>query len=522
MSSPDHIQWSAAMDKEMASCKDLDVWDLVPRASLPKSANILPVKWVYKIKTDENGKITTFKARITPKGFKQKHGQDFFEVYAATGKYKTMRVGLSLAAKWDHEIDQLDIPTAFLNADVDEDIYMELPDGYKGGHEDMVCKLKKSLYGLRQAPRNWQLLISGFIVNTMGFKASISDPCLFYKRSRTGRLILLFLFVDDFQVSYHAEDRAEWEELKAMLVDRFRAKDMGASTWILGMRIKRDRKARTIILDQELYVTTALEKYGLLECKIAPTPEIVGGDAIMDGSLDEPADRDRYMEMTGTLMYAAVATRLDIAHAAHYLASQMQAPTKRHMQAAERILRYLAGTRDIGLVFGSHNGGDSRGFQSQQHVDVCGFADADWANSKIDRRSITGWVAKVNGDCVSWASKKQRTVALSTCEAELYAEAAAIQEVMWLRGLMKELGLHVQMGSTVYGDNQSAIAVTHNGIKGERTKHVDIKYHFVTETVGRGEIKLKWIPTTEQLADIFTKAMHGPVFVHLRKQLMSR
>jgi hypothetical protein len=154
-------------------------------------------------------------------------------------------------------------------------------------------------------------------------------------------------------------------------------------------------------------------------------------------------------------------------------------------------------------------------------VDVCAFADADWANDKGDRRSVTGWVAKLNGDPVSWSSKKQRVVALSTCEAELYAESAAIQEVLWLRGLMEELGLHTQTGSTVFGDNQSAIAVSQNGVKGERTKHVDVKYHFVTETVERGEVRLRWVPTAEQQADIFTKALAAPAFLHLRRQLMS-
>jgi hypothetical protein len=231
------------------------------------------------------------------------------------------------------------------------------------------------------------------------------------------------------------------------------------------------------------------------------------------------------MEMTGTLMYAAISTRPDIAHAVHYLASNMQAPTARHMQAAERVLRYLAGTKDVGLVFGSRNGGavgDSRGWRSSVQVDVCAFSDADWANDKGDRRSITGWVAKLNGDPVSWSSKKQRVVALSTCEAELYAEAAAIQEVLWLRGLMAELGLHTQTGSTVYGDNQSAIAATANGVKSERTKHVDVKYHFVTETVERGQVTLRWVPTAQQQADIFTKPLAAPVFTTLRQLLMTR
>ena len=525
----DASKWKISMDTEIASCMALGAWKYVDRASLPPGTNVLPVKWVYRIKTDERGNVLEkggFKSRVTPKGFKQKYGEDYFEVYAATGMYKTKRVGLSLAAKWDHELEQMDVPTAFLNAGVDEDIYMEIPEGYRTGREGMVCKVEKSMYGLKQAPRNWYLLVSAYIKNVLGFKACVSDPCMFFKRSQTGRMMLLFLFVDDMQVSFHREDRAEWNVHKGHLIDRFNTKDMGESKWILGMRIQRDRKARTITLDQELYVTKALEKYGLAECKIAATPEIVGGEATADDSdsLDAPTDRTRYMELTGTLMYAAVATRPDIAHAAYALACHMQAPTRRNMVAAERVLRYLAGTRDVGLVFGSHNGaaaGDSRGW-SQVQVDVCAYADADWANSKGDRRSITGWAAKLNGDTVSWASKKQRTVALSTCEAELYAEAGATQEVLWLRGLLQELGLHLKMGSVVYGDNQSAISVSKNGIKGERTKHVDIKYHFVTETVERGDIQLKWIPTTEQQADIFTKALAAPVFENFRKQLMTR
>jgi hypothetical protein len=336
--------------------------------------------------------------------------------------------------------------------------------------------------------------------------------------------MMLFLFVDDFQVSYHRDDKAEWDELKAALVRRFDAKDMGRSKWILGMRITRNRAARTIDLDQELYITKALEKYGLAECKVADTPEVVGA-AQQEPSEQQrkPVDRQRYMEIVGTLMYAAISSRLDIAHAVHYLACFMLEPTELHMAAAERVLRYLAGTREVGLRFGSRNGeaaGDSRGRQSLQ-VDICAFSDADWANNKADRKSVTGWVAKLNGDPVSWASKKQRTVALSTCEAELYAKSAAIQEVLWLRGLMKELGLHATAG-TVHGDNQSAIAVAKNGIKGERTKHVDVKYHFVTESVERGEVQLKWVSTHEQQADIFTKALPAPLFHQFRKQLMTR
>ena len=511
MASPDAAKWKAALDKEMRSCMEQEVWTLVRRDQLPQGRNVLPCKEVFKMKLDEHGAVTEHKARFTPKGFRQKHGVDFFETFARTGQYKTLRVALSLAAKWDHELAQFDVPTAFLNAPVEEDIYMELPEGFE--QPGMVCKLQKSLYGLKQAPRNWDKLVHAFITRDMAFKATVSDPSLYFKRSRSGRLMMIYRFVDDMQGSYHADDAAEFQQSVKLLQERFNIKQLQTATWMLGMRITRDRKARTITLDQELYVTKALEKFGLQQCRVVSTPEAVGAAHDANPALDQPADRQRYMEMTGTLMYAAISTRPDIAHAVHYLASHMQAPTQRHMQAAERVFRYLAGTKEVGLVFGSRNGdtvGDSRGRKAQVQVDVCAFADADWANDKGDRKSISGWVAKLNGDPVSWSSKKQRVVALSTCEAELYAEAAAIQEVLWLRGLMEELGLHTQTGSTVYGDNQSAIAVSENGVKGERTKHVDVKYHFVTETVERGDVKLRWVPTTQQQADIFTKALGRP------------
>jgi hypothetical protein len=530
MASPEAKSWKAALDKEMASINEMGVWDLVPRISVPRHQTVLRCKWVFKIKTDENGAVTVFKARLTPKGFMQKEGVNVYETFAATGKYKSMRIGLSIAAACDYELDQMDVPVAFQQAELDEEVFMELPDGYREGLEHLVCKLRKALYGLKQGPRNWWLLISDFLVAQLGFKATVSDPCLFWKRSATGRLLLLFLFVDDMQIGYHLSDREEWCALKAQLVLRFNTKDMGASTWILGMRITRNRRARTITLDQELYVTKALERYGMHECKPVSTPEVPGGIDCMggdDAQMSMPADLQLFQEMVGTLMYAAVSCRLDIAHAVHALASEMQAPTGRSMLAAKRVLRYLAGTKDIGLVFGSLVGAktaaaETRGHQAAALVDVSAYADADWANSKKDRKSITGWVAKLNGDPISWSSKKQRVVALSTCEAELYAEAAALQELLWLRDLLTELGLHVQMGSVLHGDNQSTIAVSKNGVKADRTKHVDVKYHFVTQTVQEGKVQLKWVPTAEQQADIFTKALAAPVFERLRQQLMSR
>ena len=521
LNSKDRLLWQAARDKEKKACEDMGVWTPVSNSEVNKGSTVLACKEVCKIKTDENGAVVQHKVRWTVRGDYQKPGRDYTigETFARTAMHKTERVALSLASRFDSELVQFDVPTAFLNADVKEDVYMRLPADYGG----TIVKLNKALYGLVQAPANWDKLISGFITNEMGWKATVSDPSFYYKRSRSGRLMLIYRFVDDMQGQYDRRDEVEFGESSGLLRERFNIKQMATSSWMLGMRITRDRRARTIKLDQELYVTKALERYGLAECKVASSPEIPGADTCVGDGLDAPADRQRYMEMVGSLMYAAISTRPDIAHAVHYLASAMQAPTVRHMRATERVFRYLAGTLDCGLVFGNGELSSSSGHRQFQ-TEVCAFADASWGDKVFGRKSLTGWVAKINGDVYAWAAKKQKVVANSTCEAELYAESEAIKEVLWMRGLLQELGLHPRTGSPasiVYGDNQGTIAISKNGVKSERTKHIDIKYQFVTETIANGIIKLVWVPTDKQDADIFTKALHTPLFVSLRKRLMS-
>ena len=523
MRGPNAQEWEASERREVDACIAQKVWTLVRRDQLPSGTNVLSTKWVYRTKLTAAGAIDKRKSRITPRGFEQKKGVDYNEVFAHTGSYKAYRLFLSLTARWDYELVQMDVPEAFLNPELQEDVYMELPVGYeKPGY---VVKLNKALYGLKQAPREWDILVHSFMLKKAVWQATTSDRSLYFRRSKAGRLMLVFRFVDDFQGSRAKEDAAEFGEFVQQLRTRFNIKVLPSADMFLGMRLTRDRELRTIKLDQAQYIETALVRYGMENCKPADTPE-AAGNTDADEEASAPCDRQRYMEITGTMMYAAHAARPDIAHAAYRLACHMQAPTERDMIAAKRVLRYLAGTKEVGLLFGARSyaggtqGGHSRG-HAKQLVDVCAYADADWANSKADRKSITGWVAKLNGDPVSWASKKQRVVALSTCEAELYAEAAAIQEVLWLRGLLGELGLHVQTGSTVHGDNQSTLVISKNGVKTERTKHVDVKYRFVTETVERGDVQLQWVPTAQQQADIFTKALGAQLFVRFRKELMS-
>lgn len=519
MASADATKWRAAEKAEFDGCVAAKTWELVRRESLPAGTNVIRVKWVYKVKTDETGAVTKYKARITPKGFMQRHGVDYFEVYASTGMYKTLRVMLALVAAYDMELWQFDVPQAFTQAPLDEDVYMEMPEGFEVA--GMVCRLLMSLYGLKQSPRNWWLLVSAFLVDVLGFTACVSDPCLFWKKSRTGRLIVLFLFVDDMQVAFCRLDLEELVEIRDALFKRFKVTDLGESKFMLGMRITRDRAARTLTLDQELYVSKALEKFGLDRCVSKATPgasksETQAADSDQPTELDQPCDLKLYQEKVGTLLYAAISTRPDIAFAVNRLAQRMQAPTLRDAKACDRVFRYLAGTKTQGLLYGRQ-----RSETADAAVTVSAYADADWGSDPVDRKSVTGWIAMINGDPVSWASKKQKTIAQSTCEAELYAEAAAINETKWLSGLLGELGVGEGYAPLIYGDNQSAQALSKNGIKSERTKHIAIKYAMIHDEVSHGRVELQWVPSSEQLADILTKSLARPLHEQLRDQLMT-
>ena len=520
-------QWKTSMQTEWDTLEKEGVWEYVRRDSLPKGANILPSRFVFKVKLKDNGEIEKFKSRLVAGGHRQKHGIDYEEVYASTGKYKTLRIMMSLAAKLGHDLHQMDVPAAYVKSPLENTVYMEMPEGYREGREGEVLLLKKGLYGLHQAGRNWWLMVIKFLTKVLGFNQSVSDPSFFYKRTRSGNLMTMFLFVDDFQASTAPEDKAEWQEYLQQLKKAFNIKYLGEPSWLLGMKITRDRKRGWIKLDQELYITKALERFGFTECRTADTPEEIkpNRNGAANTSSEELCDRNEYMEKVGTVIYAAISTRPDISHAVYQCSRKMQRPTKHDMKAVDRIFRYLAGTKKVGLIFGSRN----RVGDAGANVNVCAYSDADWGNSE-DRKSLSGWVVKINGDPISWSCKKQSVVAQSTCEAELYAEAAAINEVLWLRDLIGELGVKItndvrlnireESGVIVYCDNQSTIKVSKNGIKADRTKHVDIKYHFITDVINEKKVTLKWVPTDRQEADIFTKALPTEAFIRHRRSLM--
>lgn len=526
MKRTDAAEWADECKKEFQSLIDKGVITLVRRSDLKPGTPVLPSQWVFRVKLLAAGDKDKKKSRPVVGGHKQEAGINFSwdNIFASTGKYKSMRVGLSYAAKHDYEIDQIDIKFAFLNAPIDDEIYMQILPGFREGSDGYVVKLNKALYGLKQAPRAWQRTVSAFIINKMEFKQTVSDPCVFYKISQSGKLIYMFLFVDDFQVSYHISDRPEWYQLKSLLMKEFEAVDVGPTKMILGMRLVRDRKLRTIKLDQELKIVEKLEYFGLDGSKPYSTPEVnisdnsphTGTNSIpndKDGA-GIPTDKQRYMEIVGSLIYFSISTRPDISHAVHVLSTKLQNPVRRDMIAAERCLRYLSGTRTLGLVFGANSSG------TDNTMNVIAYGDADYANNRADRKSITGWLMKLNGDPISWKCKKQSVVSQSTTEAELYATGEAIKEAKWMEGMLDELKINHQP-SIIYNDNKSTIFVCRNGIKtSEPLKHIHVKWCFINDEINEGNVRLDYLDTENQLADIFTKALQRPRYEMLRDQLV--
>lgn len=502
--------WPEAIAKELASHTRNGTWQFVP---LPAGRTAIGCRYVFRVKLQADGSVERLKARLTAQGFRQRDGIDYFDTYAPVLCYTTLRVLLALVAAEDYELHQMDVETAFLNADVQEDLYMRVPDGVQAP-EGTVCKLRKALYGIKQAPHAWHAEIASTLTATLGYAPSPHDPCLFTRRSRTGRVLLFPLFVDDCFPACHPADLAEMQADKARLCAIYKIKDGGDARLVLGMRVTRDRARRTLHLDQQVYLEKLLADYGATHCKPARTPMEAG--SALDTPVDEPADpaaappawRAAYRALVGSLGYAALATRPDIAFAVGWLARALVSPTDAHRVAGERVLRYLCGTRTLGVTF---HGGRL----------LC-WSDADWAGggSRGAGQSTSGWVCQLGSGPVSWASKKQSMVALSSTESEYVAAAAAAQEVTWLRALLLDCGVPAGPPTTLQCDNQAAKALSETARVSRRSKHINVRFHFLREKVADGTLRVQWVPSAQQLADILTKPLGPEPFLRLRDALM--
>jgi hypothetical protein len=353
---------------------------------------------------------------------------------------------------------------------------------------------------------------------------------MYVKMSRRGNPILLCVYVDDIPAAFDECDREEWEEIKQQFAEKYKIKFLGEADWLLNMRISRDRPRKLLWLDQQSYVESMLEEFQLDEARLALHPG-APEELTLAGcpsSPDEAAKMAKlpYRRAIGLLTYLANSTRPDIAFAVNTAAQFSQNPGAVHWRAVQQILRYLCGTAAHALLFDGNMAAPSGGGAASSPLRV--FADADWGQCKDTRRSTTGELVRL-GECwIDWRCHKQKTVALSSAEAEYMALTSATQTALWVHSLLEEMRfLHWACGGEgcpsvplIFSDNKSAIAIAHTDALHARTKHIDIRHHFVREQVDRKFIHLKWIPTQDQVADILTKTLQPRIFVRFRDMIV--
>lgn len=486
------------MDDEIDAIERNDTWELT---DLPSGHKTIDVKWVYKTKLKENGDVDKYKARLVAKGYKQEYGIDYNEFFAPVARHDTIRLVTAFAAQNSRPIYQLDVKSAFLHGNLDEQVFVKQPPGYvKNGSENKVYRLKKALYGLKQAPRAWYSRIEAYFLKA-GFHKCPYEHTLFVKLGDKGKLLIVCLYVDD--LIFTGNDDVMFQEFKQSMMAEFEMTDLGMLHYFLGIEVVQSDKG--IFISQKKYVQDILDRFEMKYCNPASTPTEFGLKFNKDRN-GRKVDNTLYKQIVGSLMYLTT-TRPDIMYSVSLISRYMENPTEMHLLAAKRILRYLQGTRDLGL------------FYQKGEKGLFGFTDSDYAGDQDDRRSTSGYVFMLGTAAVSWSSKKQPIVTLSTTEAEFIAATACACQAIWLRRILEELQVKQVTATIIFCDNNSAIKLSKNPVLHGRSKHIDVKYYFLRDLSQDGTIELVYCRTEDQVADIQTKPLKVATFVKLRSLL---
>ncbi|GJR23750.1 retrovirus-related pol polyprotein from transposon TNT 1-94 [Tanacetum coccineum] len=477
--------WIEAMQEELNEFELLEVWELVPR---PDKGMVITLKWIYKVKLDELGGILKNKARLVARGYRQEEGIDFEESFALVARLEAIRIFLAFAAHMNMVVYQMDVKTAFLNGNLREEVYVSQPDGFVDkDNPNHVYKLKKALYGLKQAPRAWYDMLSSFLISQDFSKGSV-DPTLFIRRDGK-ELLLVQIYVDD--IIFAASTPELCDLFSKIMCSKFKMSMMGKISFFLGLQIS--QSPRGIFINQSKYALESLKKYGFDSCDPVDTP-MVEKSKLDEDKEGKAVDPSHYRGMIGTLLYLT-ASRPDLQFAICMCARYQARPTEKHLNAVKRIFRYLKGTVHRGLWY-----------PKDSSIALTAFADADHAGCQDTRRSTSGSMQLLGDRLVSWSSKRQKSAAISSTEAEYIALSGCCAQILWMRSQLTDYGFGFNK-IPMYCDNKSAIALCCNNVQHSRSKHIDIRFHFIKEHVENGVIELYFVNTEYQLADIFTKAL---------------
>jgi len=484
-------QWCKAMDDEMKSLKENGTWILT---ELPKNKTAIGSKWVYKLKKDEEGNVTRHKARLVAQGYSQKYGDDYDEVFAPVAKPTTLRTILTIAGLKGMTVKHYDIETAYLNGDLSHEVYMKQPEGYHEGGTEVVCRLKKNLYGLKQGANEWNKKLNDILVKNQ-YKRSDNDPCLYSKQNK-GEWIYISIHVDDLIVATTNESMLSQfeEEMSKKLI----MKNLGNLKYYLGIHFERDDQG-IFLLHQKNYIESKLEKFNLTDSKPSHIPVDPGYQKRTEVQV-EAKNKDIYRSAIGALNYLATNSRPDISVGTSILSRHVNDPKESDWVEVKRIYRYLKYTIDKKLKLGN---------MDVTKEQLIGYVDADWSGDTQDRKSNTGYVFKYFDAPISWASRKQAMVTLSSTEAEYIALTEATQEGLWLRRLLTDLNQNLTGPTVLFEDNQSCIKLLQNERASHRTKHIATKHHFVRELCKSKELDVQYCPSENMMADLLTKPLEA-------------
>ncbi len=503
--------WLEAVQAELTALIANGTWDV---AVPPKGANIITSKWVFKAKMHVDGTLEKLKARIVARGFSQLYGVDFTDTFAPTVKFDTLRLFLVIVCLEDLECHQVDVNNAFTESFLKEVIYMAPPPGVDLPPGQALL-IRRSLYGLKQAARDWHERCVRELVR-LGFEQCAADPCMLRHKERG---IILLVYVDDICVAAKALSQVQW--FKDEFQKAFKIKDLGEMKKILGIRITRNRKKRTLRMDQSHYLSEFLDELHMSTDKHEKTKIPMNGyDALRPaGPNDRRISPKDYQHKIGKLMYAAMHTRPDFCFALGRLSQYLGDPAHHHGQALKTLLRYIRSTIDLGIEYGPPESSGSS---------LKAYSDSDYAADRLNRKSILGYVYMFAGGPVAWMSRKQKSVATSTTEAEYMALSTCVKEGLWIAQVLRDLGLskylRTELGQVaiaenvkhkacspmqLYGDNQAANLLVKDAHISERSKHIDVSYHHVRDTFNKNLIELNYIPTDDMVADGLTKPLTG-------------
>ena len=495
MLSQESSKWQEAMNEEMSSLEENNVWKLV---QLPPDRKAIDNRWVFRIKQSTDGSVDRYKARLVAKGYSQRAGIDFDETFSPVARFDTVRSVLSVAATESMYLAQFDVKTAFLYGTLEEEIYMKQPEGFDDG-TDRVCKLERSLYGLKQSPRCWNKRFVDYLLK-LGFVMSDADPCLYVRKCRERKLIVVLYVDDGIVAASHADD---CHKFLTDLTIEFKI-IAGIAKSFLGIEVKQYTDG-SVFISQERYANKVLDKFRMLQSTPVGVPTVREQDPKDSVTKQQVSDSVPYRAAVGSLMYLATGTRPDIAYAVSVVSQKLDSATVEDWNKVKRILKYLKGTVNHGILFRSNG---PRKLEA--------FSDADYAQDVETRRSTSGAICKFADGAVTWLSQKQKCIALSTTEAEIIAANEAGKDVIWLKRLFGDL-TDLDDQPILRCDNIGAVRLGKNPEFHKRSKHIDTRYLWIRERYISGDLNLEHIAGDSQVADILTKPVPKPRFQRLKK-----